>query len=620
MTKLSIKLNQNYKSFKNGFNYIFEGNLVLLSGINGTGKSQLLNIILGQEGKNNQTIVNSTIALNNSLIKIQDIDFRSFKENIAINEITASTSQSFINSANQAWNQYNRTRLNHNHKDSFPHLESVINARSILLKHFDEQQFNNGQISQEDLKKYLQANNFIWKAGDVFTNSIGEIFFNHALKVSEKMKDVGRKNFDASKFEISPWAKLNSLFEELGLQYRFKDNYEIVGVEINEQPKLFALNTDGTLDENDTRLLSDLSDGEKTIISLCFASLGESSLSSKKLLLLDELDAVLNPSLIQIFFSVIKRYFIDQGIMVIMTTHSPATIGLSPSDSKYYEIFKPNTSGNRILEVSRDSYTELQMVNEKFYSKIYNQENRIRILEGKVISSKEFLIITEGKTDWKYFIKALEYFHSREEFKYITQEMFYKFGSAADVNSIVCGTDVINELSDSKLNNYLKGIVSTRDIDKTDIGKIRVGIYDSDTNTKVTNESTLGVYSFKIQPNGISTEFLFSNSEIKTEFEGRRLFIGEEFEQRSKINLNDNNLTLGGDSSNINKAGKRVIIDTDVYNRGRINIALPKELFAQAVFENAIPISDSSYENFRHIFENISKLIPVLEQKIESNG
>lgn len=618
MTKLSIKLNQKYKSFENGFSYSFEGNLVLLSGINGTGKSQLLNIILGQEGKNSQNKISSIITLNNALIKIQDIDFRSFKENIAINEITASSSQSFIKSAQNAWNNYNKTRLNPNNKDNFPHLESIITAKNILLENFEEQEFNTGKISQENLKQCLKSNNFIWKAGDVFTNSIGEIFFNHALKVSEKMKDVGRANFDTSKFEISPWAKLNNLFEELGLQYRFKDNYEIIGVEINEQPKLFALKPDGSLDENDTRLLSDLSDGEKTIISLCFASLGESSLSTKKLLLLDELDAVLNPSLIQIFFSVIKRYFIDQGIMVIMTTHSPATIGLSPTDAKYYEVFKPNTSGNRILEVSRDSYSELQIVNEEFYSKIYDQENRIRILEGKIISSKDFLIITEGKTDWKYFIKALEYFHSKGEFENITQEMFYRFGSETDVESSVCGTEIVNELSDSKLNNYLKGIVNTRDIDKTDIEKIRVGIYDSDTNTKVTNESTLGVCSFKIEPSGISTEFLFSDNEIKTEVNGRRLFIGDEFEKRSKINLNNNNLTLGGDSSNTNKAGKRVIIDTDVYNRERINIALTKELFAQAVFENTITISEASYENFRHVFVKINEFLPESSEETDS--
>lgn len=608
MKKIIIKLNQDYKSFENGFSYTFEGDLIILSGINGTGKSQLLNIILGQEGKNSQEKISSEVLINIDAINIHDIDYRSFKENIAIEEITASTSQSFISSAQNAWNSYRKNRLNPLDQRNIEHSESVLKARELLLENFSQEQLDQG-IAEDELKDYLKSKNFVWKKGDVFTNSIGEEFFNHALKVSEKMKDVGRANFDSSRFEIAPWVKLNNLFEELKLDYRFKTDYEIVGVEINEQPKLYALNPDGTLDENNIRLLRDLSDGEKTIISLCFASLGENIRSSKKLLLLDELDAVLNPSLIQTFFSVIKRYFLDQGIAVIMTTHSAATIGLSPADSCYYEVFKPSENSSRILQVSRDNYSELHLANKEFYSKMSDQESRIRFLEGQIESTNEVLIITEGKTDWKYIIKALGYFHSKDEFTEITDMLFYKFGSEEDLNANICGTAVINELSDSKLNNYLKGIENSRQIDNGDIGNIRIGIFDSDTNTKVINAPDLGVHSFKIEPTGISTEFLFSDDEIMTEIDGRRLFIGEEFDSRTKIKLSDANITLGGDPSITNKAGKKVIIDSDVYDRTATNIAMSKEEFAQAVFNESVTISGESWENFRHIFEKISNIL-----------
>lgn len=103
---------------------------------------------------------------------------------------------------------------------------------------------------------------------------------------------------------------------------------------MTEQPKLFALRSNGTLDENNWRNLSDLSDGEKAIISLCFASLSGSKLNVKRVLLLDEYDAVLNPSLIQMFFTVIKDFFLDKSIMVVMATHSPATISLAPEYAK----------------------------------------------------------------------------------------------------------------------------------------------------------------------------------------------------------------------------------------------------------------------------------------------
>ena len=112
MKKISIKLNKEFKSFQNGFTYNFGGDLIILSGINGSGKSQLLNIILGQEGNNSQNKISSIITIDDVIIEIKDIDYRSFKENIGISEITASTSQSFINSSQNAWKSYTRDRLN----------------------------------------------------------------------------------------------------------------------------------------------------------------------------------------------------------------------------------------------------------------------------------------------------------------------------------------------------------------------------------------------------------------------------------------------------------------------------------------------------------------------------
>jgi len=39
MKNLSLRLSQDYKSFPHGFRYTFEGNLIILSGVSGTGKS-----------------------------------------------------------------------------------------------------------------------------------------------------------------------------------------------------------------------------------------------------------------------------------------------------------------------------------------------------------------------------------------------------------------------------------------------------------------------------------------------------------------------------------------------------------------------------------------------------
>ncbi|MDR1832510.1 MAG: ABC transporter ATP-binding protein, partial [Fusobacteriaceae bacterium] len=60
MKKISITLNQDYKSFKNGFHQELEGDLIILSGVNGSGKSQLMNIIYGFQ---NDSVINRNILL-----------------------------------------------------------------------------------------------------------------------------------------------------------------------------------------------------------------------------------------------------------------------------------------------------------------------------------------------------------------------------------------------------------------------------------------------------------------------------------------------------------------------------------------------------------------------------
>jgi hypothetical protein len=295
--------------------------------------------------------------------------------------------------------------------------------------------------------------------------------------------------------------------------------------------------------------------------------------------------------------------------MVIMTTHSPATISLSPSNSSYYEVFKPNKSGIRISAVCRDEYSELQIANKEFYAKISDQDKRIESLTAQINSDREILIITEGKTDWKYMLTALRYYHSRGKFTEIKEDFFYRFGSERDVKEQICGTRDVHELSEGKLKSYLESLVGIRVIDPSDT-RIRIGIFDSDTSITTIYDEQKRVFSFKIEPNGISTEFLFNDDEIKTKVKGKRLYIGNEFDSDSKKKKDNPILSLAG-NSDTNKAGKKTIIDGGVYDCNFKNIALTKESFAQAIFNGEIEISDESWERFRHIFEKIQTLISV---------
>jgi ABC-type branched-subunit amino acid transport system ATPase component len=612
---IKIVLNENYRSFDTNFETVLEGKLIILSGVNGSGKSQLMSIIIGDKGLNPQTgqrskDLNRVVTINGVAISWKNIEIRTFKDNISIPEIIKSTSNIFNTATDQAYNLYKENRLNPMHNPTFS--DSIEKAIQLLGEHYNP---NTNDIREDKFKSILRDANYVWEQNDVFNDTIGNLFFHHASEIAEGQKNAGKIDgsaFDPLTLGMAPWDELNDLFEILNIEYRFKDNYDIKYGELTETPMLFQIDTNGNLNEKESRPLNDLSDGEKAIISLCFTSLKKIDTHNKKILLLDEFDATLNPSLIESLFIVIKKYFIDKDIAVIMTTHSPATISLAPDYANYYEVFKKNNSKVRIFKIDRDDYSELQKVNKQFYDKISNQAGRIKELEASIDSTEEVLIITEGKTDWKYILRALGYFHDVNEFLKIKPEYFYRFGNQDDVNNAICGTNIFADMSESQLNNFLSSEINSRTVDVSRRKQIRIGIFDSDTNIKTNSKSEYGVFSFKITPKNISTEFLFIESDIKKEIGNERLFIGNEFKERSLRHINSN-LNLGINSSK--KAGKPVIIDTDVFDENDLNKSLSKEKFAQAVFNNVIQISDESWENFRHVFENILSFLPV--EKIE---
>ena len=73
--------------------------------------------------------------------------------------------------------------------------------------------------------------------------------------------------------------------------------------------------------------LSSLSSGEKVLMALCLASFNQYlGRRRPKLLLLDELDAVLHPSMIVALVETLKTLFLPKGTKVLMTSHSPMTV------------------------------------------------------------------------------------------------------------------------------------------------------------------------------------------------------------------------------------------------------------------------------------------------------
>ncbi len=416
--KLEIKLNDRYKSFDPYFTQELLGDLVILSGVNGSGKTQLVDIIKGYKSTDSNQKINRIITQDGVVLDVTLIAHKSFRDYSSIGELTGAQFANLINARDQIFGWYNQFRLDHNNPNSASYKDSIKRAKALLIEKFGEEKFNNGLITREEIKDAIPRD-FVLFQDDIFTNKVGEIFFNYVSTVNNKEAEAGKNGtrFDHTTLPAAPWKELNDLFAKLNFGYRFRDSYERVNDEINEQPAIYALQENGSIDLTQKRNLSDLSDGEKALISLTFAVLA-SEQTHPQLLLLDEYDATLNPSLTDAFFVILQDFFIEKGVQVIVVTHSSATLSLAPDYTSFYEVYKRKGIRPRVLEVQRDQYEELAIANKRFYDKIENQEARYSEIEAEVNSLKELVeklkqpqtklqVISEGK-NIEHVLKAIQ--------------------------------------------------------------------------------------------------------------------------------------------------------------------------------------------------------------------
>ncbi|MEM6500427.1 MAG: ATP-binding protein [Cyanobacteria bacterium P01_C01_bin.89] len=203
----------------------------------------------------------------------------------------------------------------------------------------------------------------IKSSSEIFQHSLSEILvgyrelryknkFRKYLAESEGETD---SNFlsDVEFFEEygpPPWTSLNQMLSDADFDFRIsipEPNYDIP-----YQPSL--RHKDEKLSIN----FQDLSSGERIIMSfiLCLHHSQDKRHITRypDVLLLDEIDAHLHPSMTRSLLQIIERNLVmEQGIKVIMTTHSPSTVALASEESLYL-MNRRGSDEDRILKVSKD--------------------------------------------------------------------------------------------------------------------------------------------------------------------------------------------------------------------------------------------------------------------------
>lgn len=184
-----------------------------------------------------------------------------------------------------------------------------------------------------------------WSEPDLFKQSFGVIFQTYFEKLTEnelkemavsKGRSVGSPPLSEEEFVgrhgAPPWDFVNEVLRDCRLDFQISQPTDYFSHQF--QPELTKTTT------GDIVRFGELSSGEQILMSFAFClyySTDERQLAGQpKLLLFDEIDAPLHPSMSRTLVETISKSLVEKrGVRVIMTTHSPSTIAVAPEESIY---------------------------------------------------------------------------------------------------------------------------------------------------------------------------------------------------------------------------------------------------------------------------------------------
>ncbi|WP_219495086.1 AAA family ATPase [Proteus terrae] len=339
---MKIRVLQKYKSIPSGLEFDLP-DFTILTGINGSGKSHLL------EAMSNQQFCE--ILLNDKLLtNILHVGYNALNpqvdESCELNQL--------VQNANMWWNQINEIiqyyKQNYLGKQVFEDIftDYISNTfgvnvprdavlRSVLNK--------TGKKLEDLTEKDIYENiNFTESYNDsLFFSQCAMIFkayhnrwinnkFNKFLNSEEetdKYPVLSDEDF-IEKYGPAPWELINDIMNKANLPYEFP-HPGLYNSELAYILKLIDKSTGIDISVND------LSSGEKVLMSLALAIYNTLEDGSRpELLLLDEPDAPLHPQYSRLMIETVIETIVERaGVKVVMTTHSPTTVAIAPDNSVY---------------------------------------------------------------------------------------------------------------------------------------------------------------------------------------------------------------------------------------------------------------------------------------------
>jgi len=322
---MDIELSEgSYKSIKS-LKWEDIPDFVVVTGKNGSGKTQLLELIHHQLGTNqnhknniarNPTIPFFGVVLNVRNFNATDKEVIYLPATWSLSNLGAINSSTFTNTINTL----HQTIIGTNRNAAYTELSEIVKEKIGKPPN---------TISLRDVQNNLPLDHFDYINRIQLHEGLNEIFLGYHLKSAE-LRDSGKSPEEIEKeLGAAPWTTINNLLDSAEFPYEVTKPRGYIG----------DFNFQLTSREDSSLIIefNDLSSGEKILISLGIWMFNSGQAKRlPKLLLLDEPDAHLHPSVVKDFINVIEKTLVNKhGVKVIITTHSPTTVSFSPEYSLY---------------------------------------------------------------------------------------------------------------------------------------------------------------------------------------------------------------------------------------------------------------------------------------------
>jgi predicted ATPase len=422
---MTITLNGRIKTPENFFlenEITIDDQTIVLTGINGSGKTRLLDSIVTVHDRTNNygyTFIERdghTLQIS----KIKKIHMGNSRSNFGA-EYDSLHHDKILQEKIKFYQQYkNEIHLNEN-GDFFKSIKIKQIKNDKTHPNRGVNQFNPANpidlvSTYHEIKNIIDdSNNFLddmdiilkleEKNYDIFNPSEISIISNNYIRQKNTnlanigLHQMGRKvNFiPENEFEDylgeRPWVVLNKI-----LLYVFNEKFKLTEPDEEDYSYKYSAKLVLSNDENEIPIsLSKLSSGESTLIWLVFTLFNIQYYNSHikdsvpEILLFDEPDSKLHPKMVQKLYSIFKQFNEKFGTIIILTTHSPTTVALAPSEYIYH------VADNNITKIDKD--TAITELLDGINQIAINPKNRRQVF---VESHNDALLYTEL---YSFFLK-----------------------------------------------------------------------------------------------------------------------------------------------------------------------------------------------------------------------